>query len=133
MIKKIMIAIATLAMAFSMMVLGSQPASAGELCDTTGICGTVKHGTDYGYDAAIVVRCNYGTGISKYVYEGESSTKYCHDTDEVYVRSNEEVWCKYWIQEGAGTGHYEYIKQFDAQGWHKITDNFNKWCVLHRD
>lgn len=131
--KKVLVVIATLAMAFSVLVLGSRPASAGWVCDTTGICGTVKHGSDAGYDAPIAIRCNYGSGPTEFVYEGQSSTIRCRDTDEVYVRDNEEVWCKYWIQEGAGTGHYEYIRQFDAKGWHKITDHFNKWCVLHRD
>ena len=130
MINKILIVFALVA---SFTFANAQSASAGKACDATGICGTVRHAADSGYDAPIIVRCVYGTGPKKYVPEGFSSKKWCRDTDQVYVRSNEEVWCLYWIQEGVGTGHYSYLKQFDAQGWHKITDHFNKKCIVKRD
>lgn len=131
MIQKIMIAIATLAMAFSVMVLGSQPASAGVLCDTTGICGTIKHySPDSGHDSPITIRCDYGDDSTKHwVYEGQSSTRYCKDTDEVYVHTNEEIHCLY--RDSFGSLYWG--KTFDAVGWHKITDNFNRSCVVQRD
>lgn len=125
MIKKIMIAIATLAMAFSIMVAGSKPASADECSGT--LCGTIVHASDSGYDADIVVRCTYGVEASKrWVPEGRSSASYCRDTDQVFVRTNEEIWCG--SSPSAPKG-----KTFDAQGWHKINNLFYRWCVVQRD
>lgn len=122
--RKFFIAIAAIAMAFSMMVLGSQPASAGDC--TLGQCGTIIHGADAGYDDPIIVRCDYGVESSKrYIYEGQSSRSKCRDTDQVYVRYNEEIHCK--------TNSGAWIPFFDAQGWHKINDLFYRTCVVQRD
>lgn len=131
--KKILIAIATLAMAVSIMVLGSsQPASAGNC--TAWLCGTISHySPDEGYDDPIAIRCDYGSGPTEFVYEGQSSTMRCHDTDEVYVRDNEEIHCRYRKYTGPDTGTYYWQLRFDAQGWHKITDDFNRSCVVQRD
>lgn len=132
MIKKIMIVVATLAMAFSIMVLGSpKPASAGILCDTTLVCGTIRHySPDNGHDAPITIRCDYGDDSTKrYVAEGESSKKWCRDTDQVYVHTNEEISCLYFDRNGRAY----WALRFDAVGWHKITDDFNRSCVVGRD
>lgn len=128
--KKIFIAIAALVMAVSIMVLGSsQPASAGWPCDNLGVCGTVRHfSPDHGYDAPIAIRCNFGEGPTKFVYEGQSSKLRCHDTDEIYIRDNEELKCLYNTPEGT-----YWQTKFDAQGWHKITDAFDHTCLVQRD
>lgn len=124
--KKILTIVAALAMAFFVMVLGVQPASAGILCDTTGQCGTIKHySPDSGYDAPIAIRCNYGSGPTRFVYEGQSSKLRCRDTDQVYVRANEEIRCR--TLSGA------WFTRFDAKGWHKIKDTFTQSCVVQRD
>lgn len=126
--KKILIA---LAMAFSAMALVPQPASAGTLCDTTLVCGTIKHRSpDTGYDVSIIIRCKYGDASSKrYVAEGQSSKKWCRDTDQVYVRINEEIRCLYYDR----SGRAYWVTKFDATGWHKINDAFNRSCVMQRD
>ena len=111
----------------------SSPALAGSC--TGPVCGTIRHITDAGYDRAIKIRCNFGDPDSfAKVREGESSTKYCVDTDQVGVRDNEEIWCKYTTYGPSGT-HVSWQKKFDAKGWHKISDNFNDGdgCVVQRD
>jgi hypothetical protein len=110
-----------------------EPAEAGFPCDNFNICGTVKHySPDAGYDAPIAIRCNLGTGPTKFVYEGQSSKLRCHDTDEVYVRDNEEFVCRT-VVNGPHGDYYTWQRVFDAKGWHKITDEFNRSCVLTRD
>lgn len=131
MIQKILFAIASFALAFSIMAVGAQPASAGT-CSLGGtLCGTIRHyAPDTGHDAPITIRCHYGVASSKrYVHEGESSKKYCKDTDQVYVHTNEEIWCLTTTPEQT----VYWFKKFDATGWHKITDAFNRSCVVQRD
>lgn len=124
--KKILITLAALALVLTTLVLGAQPASAGILCDTTGQCGTIKHiSPDTGYDAPIAIRCKWQTGPTRFVYEGQSSKLRCHDTDEVYVRYNEEIRCR------SNSGLW--FTRFDAKGWHKIKDTFTQSCVVQRD
>lgn len=106
----------------------SEPAEAGN-CTAT-FCGTIRHGSDSGYDDPIAIRCDYGEGPTRFVYEGQSSKLRCHDTDEVYVRSNEEIHCRFYNHT---TGLSYWMKTFDAQGWHKINDLFNHTCVVQRD
>lgn len=129
--KKILIILAALALVLTTLMLGAKPASAGKVCDYTGVCGTIKHySPDNGYDVSIIVRCKYGVSSSKrYVPEGRSSKSYCKDTDQVYVRINEEILCRHYDRNGRA---YWY-KQFDATGWHKINDAFNRSCILQRD
>lgn len=115
------------------------PAPAAQAGGCTGgvVCGVIKHYTpDAYYDPAILIRCDFGkSSTNKSLYEGESSKKYCADTDEVYVRSGEEIWCKYYSTTvGQGT-LYSWVKKFDATGWHKISNAFNDGagCTLRKD
>ena len=131
MIQKIMFAIGTLALAFTFLTVGAQSASAGT-CSLGGtLCGTVRHyAPDNGWDGPITIRCDYGDSSTKHwVYEGQSSKSYCKDTDEIYVHGNEELWCLTTTPEQT----VYWFKKFDATGWHKITDAFNRSCVVQRD
>jgi hypothetical protein len=99
--------------------------------------GSVSHLSDSGYDAAIVVFCNYGDAFptpnwnrEKYVAEGTSSRADCGtDTDVIWVRRDEQIACR----EVTRTGTVFYTVKFDAYGGHKITDNENEDCVVQRD
>lgn len=126
-------ALLTLLFGLFAVVYAAPPASAGEC--TAGIyCGKVYHGNDTGYDPAIIVRCTYGDPDSnRYVYEGHSSKEFCKDADQVYVRSGEEFWCIYYRTSSYGTQIKEWRLTFDATGWHKIDDLFNKTCTLRKD
>lgn len=135
--KKIIAAISALIITalstFTFLGVVASPASAGTC--TGPVCGTIRHITDAGYDRAIKIRCDFGDPDTFHkVAEGESSTKYCKDTDQVGVRKDEEIWCKYTTYGPSGT-HVTWKKKFDAQGWHKIYDNFNDGdgCVVQRD
>lgn len=95
-----------------------------------GVCigGEVRHATDDGYDPAIIVFCNYGDPWDqrRLVAEGTSSKADCGvDTDQIYIRDGEELWC-------TDSGR-AWEKEFDATGRHKISDLWNKPCVLHKD
>lgn len=96
-----------------------------------GVCegGNVTHySPDDGYDPPIIIRCDYQSGgVGHLVFEGERSQKYCGtDTDEIYVRSGEELWC--WRNTQGG-----WYLHFDATGWHKIDDFWTRQCVLQVD
>lgn len=122
MIKKILLVVAMVA---ALMSFNLNSASADECSGS--LCGTIVHASDSGYDADIVVRCTYGVEASKrWVPEGRSSASYCKDTDQVFVRTNEEIWC------GSSPSSAK-AKRFDAQGWHKINNLFYMWCVVQRD
>lgn len=116
---------------------GAAPASAGT-CTAT-LCGSIRHySPDDGYDDPILIRCDYGVPATNHLlYEGETSTKYCKDTDQVYTRTNEEIWCKYPTPQAhiPGFDDWVWIKKFDAQGWHKINDIWDdgQGCTLRRD
>lgn len=121
------------------------PAQASPLCSTGGVCGTIGHTTNSGYDAPIYILCDYADGFqpngeprswaymnarSKLVMEGETSKKYCNDTDVVVVRDNEQIACR----ETDRFGNHSWPVRFDATGPHKINDTFNeRWCVTQRD
>lgn len=108
----------------------AQPAAAGNC--TGDFCGYIFHYTpDDDYDPAIRIRCNYGDPATNHLlYEGEGSSKYCKDTDQVGVRDGEEIWCKYYIM-----GLVSWQKKFDATGWHKIDDVWDDGagCTLRKD
>lgn len=101
-----------------------------------GVCGRIDHySPDDGYDPAILIRCDYGDpNTNHYLEEGESSTQYCRDTDQVYVRTGEEIWCKMPIDPWLGATT-EWRKMFDATGWHKIDDAWSDGygCTLRVD
>lgn len=100
------------------------------------MCGEIYHySPDDGYDPAIIVRCDYGVPASqRWIQEGEHSTYYCNDVDEIYVRDGEELWCKMPIDPWMGAT-YEWQKRFDATGFHKITDTWDDGfgCTLRVD
>lgn len=104
----------------------ASPASAGQ-CNGIGpfkVCGDIRHySPDNGYNPPILFRCDYGTGPTRELYIGHSSTEFCKDTDEVYVRYGEVVVCK--LVSGWKT-------VLSGAGWHKINDVFNdgEGCVL---
>ena len=108
--------------------VSSQPANASECTQILGVsivCGTIYHySPDGGLDSAIGIRCNYGDPSSTHwLAEGTGSKKYCADTDQVYVGSGEEIWCK--MSNNAAWGDLNWKLMFDATGWHKIDDTFN--------
>ena len=115
-------------------VAAPTPAFAGEC--TAGIyCGTIRHySPDTGHDAPITIRCTYGVASSKrYVPEGKSSKSYCKDTDQVYVHTNEQILCRYYRTTSYGSQIPYWKIRFDATGWHKIDDLFNRTCIVNRD
>lgn len=92
--------------------------------------GAVLHhyAPDDGYDPAIMIRCNYQQGVTEFLYEGQSSERYCGiDMDEIYIRAGEEMWC---------LDHWVWAKRFDATGWHKVVDTWSdggQGCTLRKD
>ena len=127
--KKILIALVlALVLAFASPV---PAATAGEC--SYGLCGIVKHySPDNGYDAAIIIRCDWSSSTTlsgaHYLTEGQSSKTYCVDTDQIYLRTGDELWCI----TGDRFGTY-FEKVFDATGWHQIHDTFDRSCVLQKD
>ena len=99
-------------------LLPAPPATALTCIDGTCSGGHFWHySPDDGYDPGIIIVCNYGSGIRKTVMEGEWSNKYCGiDTDQIYIRDGEELWCK------LRAGYQPWTLVFDASGYHKIHD-----------
>lgn len=142
--RKVMAALAV-ALAVCGVLVGVQSSASATTCPPVGSCfgGKVYHASDGGYDAAIVVICNWGDAFNpdgseksraeqsrhfRYVEEGTWSTADCGiDTDVIFVRSNEEIWCEVGPQPGY------YAKVYDAIGPHKIHDLFKSKCLVHRD
>jgi hypothetical protein len=106
----------------------------------TSICqgGDVRHANDSNYDPAIVVFCDYGDAFDQFgnpnvswnqrelVQEGTTSHADCgDDTDVVYVRAGEEIWCD--------SGNFGPYKWLDATGPHKINDLADRTCTLRKD
>lgn len=102
-------------------------------CPPVGACfgGHVHHHADDGYDPYIKVVCQYGSDNERWIYEGEDSKEKCGvDTDQIYIRYGEELWCYKppVLQSG---GYWE--KMFDEQGRHKINDQWYFSCTLRKD
>jgi hypothetical protein len=121
--------LATVSAAIMLMVPTS--ASAETCFPGTNLCqgGRVYHLTDEGYDPAIIIFCNYGAPWEnrRYVVEGSSSQEDCgDDTDQIYIREGEELWCHDSQYGGAW-------KAFDATGRHKIDDLWDERCELRTD
>ena len=113
--------------------LTAAPAQAGTCA--FGVCegGDITHVNDAGYDEPIIVFCDFGDPWSerKRVPEGTNSIAKCgYETDQVYVRAGEEIWCAYNF---GPTYEDEWLLTFDATGRHKINDLWSKRCVLHVD
>jgi hypothetical protein len=128
--------LAALAAMFGLTIVNPSLASAGECTILPGggaACGQLRHySPDDGYDAPILIRCNFGDPSTNHeLYEGQNSSSYCRDTDQIGVRANEEIWCKRIIT----TGVQQWQLVADAQGWHKINDLFDDGvgCSLRRD
>lgn len=139
--KKIVSSLATL-LFLPLMVVGFAAAPAhADVCtfDTGLYCGVMKHYTpDDGYDRAIKIECNFGSGDTHQLAEGESSTKYCKDMDRFYIRDGEELWCKYRLYNGDTYQYYDkWLKHADgdATGWHKWSNGESDGygCTLHAD
>lgn len=115
------------------------PANAGPLCEYLAYCGSIKHySPDDGYDAGIIISCKWGNGLpvggyTHTVLEGQSSKAYCGDMDAVYVRPDEEIWCK--LTDIPAWGDLNWHKEFDAVGWHKTIDTWEDGygCTVRRD
>lgn len=116
-----------------LVILQPSPSYAGD-CTFGYFCGQVYHDTDAGYDPAIKVRCNYGNDNTiQYISEGQRSGadskcgQYGNgDMDEIYIHVGEELWC--W------DNYKTYLsKEFDATGYHKVNDSWNKSCTLRQD
>lgn len=109
-------------MVLGVVALTPAPASAGWACDNGISCGTFYHyAPDDGYDAAIMIACNWNDvwGSSQLVYEGQMDR--CHDVDGVYVRPGTNIVCKFgWA--------WEHTYTIDG-AWYKITDDDHKTCV----
>lgn len=108
-------------------------AYADRSCNLFYLCGRIDHyAPDTGYDAAIITRCNARDPYSRVdIKEGASSKWFCADIGSVYVRSNEEIWCKVPTERYFG----KWSKMFDSTGWHTIKNTFNdgSGCVVQRD
>lgn len=78
---------------------------------------------DDGYDAAIIATCSWEHPVNVYVAEGHKTS--C-SAKGVYVRYNEEVWCR-------ETRLEPWWKLADARGWHHITTWPTFGCQLRRD
>ena len=93
-------------------------------------CGQIRHfSPDDGYDDPFPIRCKYGDPSTNHeLAEGQNSTRYCKDTDQVYVRANTEIWC-------LPTTYPGWVKRFDKRGWHKIDDIWDDGygCTVRRD
>jgi hypothetical protein len=110
--------------------LAVAPAPAQAETCVAGVCigGKVFHRADANYDPAIIVYCNFNSDTPRYVAENTSSTQDCGvDTDQIYIRAGEELWCK------NGNILEPWQKEFDAPGRHKINDLWSKSCTLRRD
>jgi hypothetical protein len=119
-------------LAASLLAAPTPAAQAVTCIPGTSLCqgGVLKHVTDNGYDAPIIVYCNFGSTVKRLVREGESSQKYCgDDTDQIELRYNEELVCRSYV---SGTG-YQWVKVFDATGRHKIGDFWERECALTTD
>jgi len=129
--KRILVTLAMILATLGISFAVPAPANAGEC--SYGLCGIIKHySPDAGYDAAIIIRCDWSSSTTlsgaHYLTEGQSSKTYCTDTDQVYMRAGDELWCI----TGDRFGTY-FEKVMDATGWHKIDDLFDRSCVLHKD
>lgn len=120
-----------------MTILAIPSSASAETCvPGTNICegGDIRHySPDEGYDAAIIVFCNWGAPWDnrKFVTEGSTSKDLCGvDTDEVYVRDDEEIWCR--VPVGVNQT-LQFVKIFDQAGRHKIDDAWSSSCVVQRD
>lgn len=109
--------------------VGTPTAQATASC-TLGFCGELYHySPDRGYDRATLIRCDWGNPSTNHLLrEGQHSTRYCRDMDQIYVRRGEEIWCL----SGNRFGPF-WAKRFDATGWHKVTDLFSQSCVMKTD
>lgn len=114
------------------------PATAISCIPFTDLCqgGVLRHyAPDDDYDPHIIVFCKFSDGFTdgvsdpdwskdKAVAEGTSSASDCgDDTDVVYLRPGEELWCF----------RGEWYKAFDATGSHKIDDLWERSCTLRKD
>lgn len=77
--------------------------------------GLYHYAPDDGYDQPILVTCNL-TASNMLVSEGTSLSAGCHGFNDIFVRINEEIWCKYKVSDQGGITVWE--KQWDATGWH---------------
>jgi hypothetical protein len=98
------------------------PADAGT-CSSFG-CGRLWHiAPDDGYDAPIIVTCDWNTKAQTWVYEGDWSP--CKDTDGFYTRPGDRTVCK-WRSPYVG-GWVAY-----GPGWTKFTDGIIEECVSQK-
>lgn len=132
--KKILIA---LVLALVLALASPVPAADANTC-TFGICGQVRHySPDDGYDAAIIIRCDWSADTSlagaHYVTEGSSSAVFCKDTDQIYMRTGDELWCK--MVNPLNPTITMWAKRMDATGWHKIGSDWDDGygCTLRKD
>jgi hypothetical protein len=100
------------------------PAPAMASCTSilgTLYCGKVyHHAPDDGYDAPIIVTCDWGTKVPKWVYEGNWDP--CRDMDGMYARPGEDIVCY-----RADIGVWQLLVE---DGWFKTNDLYNGRCVV---
>lgn len=110
-------------------------ASADEACLPVKSCGSIYHYTpDSGRDTPILVRCDINSGPWLRVYEGQSSRRHCNDTDAIWNRAGEEIWCKMLV--GSPSDQvWVWQRKFDATGSHKIDNWWNdgQGCTIRAD
>lgn len=130
--KKITAALATIMLGLSLTVALSSPAQATTCFLSFCKAGFVIHGSDDGYDDALIVICAADDPVRHYVQEGSDSDSDCagehHDMNAVVLRADEEWWC-----ENADAFPSTKVLTFDAPGRHAVSDDFSEKCVLHRD
>lgn len=104
----------------------AQPAEAGRCI--LWLCGRLHH-YDGAWNKRILVRCDFGVpSTNRYVPENRDDP--CKDMDQVYVYRGAELWCRTW---SGSTASWDYRKVFDATGWHKTNDLWDKSCAYRHD
>jgi hypothetical protein len=114
---------AALLCVFSM--FAAAPAQAS--CTLT-ICGTVYVPADPpGAGRGVIITCDWNNpnGSDHVVPPGGSSKQFCKDADGIYVATGREVRCL--------ANELGWVNTFDATGWHKVNDSFNRLCYDKAD
>lgn len=104
----------------SVLVANPQPASA------VTYPSLYHYSPDDGYDQPILVKCAT-TFSNVLVMEGDSIPAGCHGMSQIFVRDNEEIWCKYDLV---------WKKQFDTPGWRTMSNtgwSDGSGCTVRRD
>lgn len=99
-------------------------------------CPKIYHySPDDDYDSPIRVTCGWNAPAQNAQQVEEGTWDTCVDMDGVFVRADEEIWCKYYMGD-AGGDTYLWARKYDAAGWHQV--HYITWsggvgCTVRRD